>query len=360
LGRSREAFLYEYTIYYVFFFILVLIGGFMREPLSYIFVSFSVSSILTLLFLIFDSYRMRILVWAKPSSRLAGELLKFSIPLLLAGLMGMILTWTDTLMLGYFYGTRMVGYYKVASPIARSLPFFLAAVTYMYLPIATQLYSLSRIQELKRVYQVLSKWVFLLTFPIFLLVFSYPRATIGFLFGSKYLPSASPLQILAIGFMFYTMMGLSGTSLVVIKDNNFLLFSTGVAGALNILLNYLLIPPYGMVGAAIATVLSYALATTLNQLRLYKKTGIHPFTRAYIKPLAVSSFLTAILWVSGVSAPSIWRALLILFVFILSYLILVIASKSIEKEDLELLRKIGRRTGVNIDKILLFLEKFVS
>ncbi len=100
------------------------------------------------------------------------------------------MTWTDTLMLGYFMTSDMVGLYNGAVPLAHLLPTILISFSFLYLPIAAQFYARNQMEELKRIYQVLARWIFIITLPIFLVLLLFPDTVLGFLFGATYIQAA--------------------------------------------------------------------------------------------------------------------------------------------------------------------------
>ncbi|WP_367883079.1 MATE family efflux transporter [Thermococcus peptonophilus] len=215
-----------------------------------------------------------------------------------------------------------------------------------------------------RVYQILTKWVFLLTLPpIFAVMFLFPKATISFLFGEKYVSAAPALQILSLGgFMFHTFLGLNGMTLIVIgKPKLNMVGGDTFAVVSNISLNLALIPPrYGMVGAAVATAVSYFVANVFRSYWLYKMTGIHPFSWNYVKPLGISFLLLGVLKWLNLDVEDIWHAIPVLVVFLAVYALLVLLSRSIDREDVELLLTVEKRLGINLGgRIKKILRKFV-
>ncbi|CAD5243334.1 Polysaccharide biosynthesis protein (fragment) [Thermococcus camini] len=210
-----------------------------------------------------------------------------------------------------------------------------------------------------RVYQILTKWIFMLTLPLFSLMFLFPDATIRFFFGAKYVSAAPALQILALGFMFHTFLGLNGLSLLVIGKPKLNMIGDTFAVISNVLLNFLLIPPYGIVGAAVATAVSYFVANVFRSFWLYNETRIHPFSWNYVKPLAISFVLVGVIKGLNLRVASIWYAVPILVVFLGVYALLVLLSRSIDKEDVELLLAVEKRMGVDLEIIKRVLRKFV-
>ncbi len=359
-GRVREQVYFQNIAYPTAFLVLVVAGVLLKAPFAFIFIAYVIAQAVTLLLLVFDVGRSGLFEFGLlVDLRLGKELIRFSIPLMLTGIAGFVMTWTDTLMLGYYKTSEVVGTYNGAAPIARLLPVFLGSAGVIYPSLATAFYASGRTEELRRVYQILTKWIFLATFPLFALVSLFPEATINFFFGEKYASAASALQILALGFMFHTFLGLNGLSLIVIRESNFVMYSTLVSAGINVALNALLIPVYGIEGAATATTASYLVTNALNSLRLYQRTAIHPFSRNYVKILVVGFALSGVILASGLRAMHIWYAILILAVFFVAYLLLILLSRSIDREDIELLLAMEQRLGVNLEGVKKVLRRFV-
>ncbi len=359
-GRVREQVYFQNIVYPTAFLLLVALGILLKLPFDFIFGAYVAAQAFTLMALASDVWKRRVFGFRIfLDSKLGKELVKFSIPLMLTGIAGFVMTWTDTLMLGYYLGSEVVGLYNGAAPIARLLPLFLNSAGLIFPPLATVLYAHGKIEELGRVYQVLTKWIFLATFPLFALMFLFPEATIGFFFGSKYLPAAPALRILAVGFMFHTLLGLNGLSLIVIRESSFIMYSTLVSAGINVVLNALLIPTYGIEGAATATAVSYFVTNALNSLRLYQKVGIHPFGRSYVKTLLAGISLLVLILVADVGTSDIVYAFVVLAVITGVFFVLVLFSRSIDREDVELLLAVEKKLGIDLEIIKKILRRFV-
>src|SRR5208283_65755 len=185
------------------FFFLLLLGLFfiMRLPFTSIFYAYSFSMSLVLLSL--GAYYLAKIELPQPQlatipQRYGRELIKFSAPLLMASVLGIVLTWCDTLILGRYTRAEEVGLYNVSISLAKLLTFPIMALEFVYMPIAGELYIKKQYSELKRTYQVLTKWNFLVTLPIFFVLFFFPEMTITFLFGARFLDSSQALRILSL------------------------------------------------------------------------------------------------------------------------------------------------------------------
>ena len=289
------------------------------------------------------------------------ELFSFSFPLLFAGIAGLVMGWTDTLMLGYFSSSVDVGIYNAALPTAQLLRAIPTAFVAIFFPVISELYARNRIVDLRKTYSVVTKWMLALIFPAFLLVVLFPEQIINILFGAEYIDGATALSILMFGFMVYGAMGPTSAILQTYGKTKIVMMTNYIGAVINLGLNLLLIPIYGVNGAAIATGFSLAFLYILNFLFAYGVAKVQPFRLSYLKIILAS--LTAVFvvylltkYVIDVS-PLVLMAML--FVFLALYSFLLLLMKSFEEEDLMIMRAIDQRLGTRSDWIRDIIRRFL-
>jgi O-antigen/teichoic acid export membrane protein len=136
----------------------------------------------------------------------------------------------------------------------------------------------------------------------------------------NYIQAATALRILAFGFMFHTVLGLNGLSLMVMGETRFLMQVSFFGAISNVILNAALIPAFGIIGAAFASLFSYCLINTLNSTKLYKLSKIHPFTRNYVKPVGISMVLLTLIYLfTSYLKVEFWMLPPLLFLFLFAY-----------------------------------------
>ena len=199
-------------------------------------------------------------------------------------------------MLGILTTEVEVGLYSGASPIARYLMIFLTAATFIYQPIATRLLAKGNIKELKRNYQILTKWIFMIGFPIFLILFLFPKTMISIFFGDRYVTASIVLQLLIIGYIVHLLFGPNDCTIAVWGKTKIIMYITIFALIINICLNYYFIPIYGINGAGLSSAIALVLQNVLLTTSLYKITEIHPFRKKYIIPLTIASVITIVMY----------------------------------------------------------------
>lgn len=273
------------------------------------------------------------------------ELLAFSIPLFAASALTYLMIQMDTLMLGYFVPSDQLGFYNAAYLLSSVLPIFLMSVSTIYMPVASGLVARENNLELKNVYRSTTKWLFLFTLPLFLTFFLFPSQIMGLAFGGGYPTAAQALQLLCLGDFVHTLLGPNGMTLIAYGHSRILMIAAAIATVVNITLNALLIPRWGITGAAIASFIALILVNILISGYLYIRYRIHPFGASYIKPVVILVAVSAALYYPLLSLLDVSKWLLLTYYPLLLLLGLgtVYISGSIEPTDRMLITAVKQR-----------------
>ena len=269
------------------------------------------------------------------------DLLSFSIPLLAVNMLMSVLTWTDTLMIGYFKTPQLVGLYNVAPPLAYLNMLFLTSLGTLYVPIASKLYSQNKLDDLKKIYSTSTKWCFIGTFPLACIFILLPQVVLDLFYGPRYIGAAPVLQIMTLGIILSTISGPSFYALIAIGKTGIISRGYVIGSIINIALNAVLIQHMGITGAAVASALSIAIVSIILSIGLYRLTGMHPLTREYTKIIAASLIAAALVYVisqnRSCDGPIELAGTFILVTSI--YVVLIVAAKGLDRDDLMLIRK---------------------
>jgi O-antigen/teichoic acid export membrane protein len=198
----------------------------------------------------------------------AGEVLGFTVPLLTSDLLHALMSTTDALLLGYFYGAPEVGALRAILPAATLNQAIFSAFTLLFTPVAARLFARNDRRGINDLYWRTAIWVAVFSFPIFLLTFSLAEPITVLLFEERYRGSAIYLAILSFGLYFNAALGFNGLTLKVIGRVKYVVVLNVAAAVVNVALNVLLIPRYGALGAAMAT------GATLIAHNLFKQYGL--------------------------------------------------------------------------------------
>lgn len=226
------------------------------------------------------------------------ELLVFSAPLVLSTVLTVLLSMTDTLMLGYFTTPFDVGQYEAAYPLASGMLVVLAAFGFLYLPMASRLDADGNHAEIDRLYTATTKWVYMLTFPLFVAFVVFPVDIMQIFFGADYAPAATVLPILAVGFFISTAVGRDRETLSALGETRAILAANAAGFTLNVILNIVLIPRFGFVGAGVTSAFSFFVVHAVVLAYLNRQYGITPFSRRSIRTIVVLPVtMIPVLWV---------------------------------------------------------------
>ena len=200
------------------------------------------------------------------------SLLSVSIPMFLSSSLALIMGWTDTIMLGMFRSTQEVGIYNVVLRVSMITSINLIAVNTIAAPKFAEFWGRGDIKKLAKVAHQSTKLIFWTSFPILLLFLTFPKPILG-IFGEEFKTGSVALVILCIGQVISSLSGDAGGFLKMTNNQMFLQGLNFSAVLLNGLFNYILIPTYGVVGAAIVTIISLNIAKLIANIRIKKLYG---------------------------------------------------------------------------------------
>jgi O-antigen/teichoic acid export membrane protein len=213
----------------------------------------------------------------------AGELLRFAAPLLASTLVWLLMESSDAVLLGYFRGSEEVAAFRAVLVVALLNQGVTFTFALFYTPSLSRLYAEGHRHAIRDLYWRSTLWVTLLSFPVFLLTCSFaPSVTAGVL-GDRYAGAAPIMALLALGFFFHAALGFNGLTLRVFKKLRYCVLVDLAAALLNVVLVLVLIPRWGVYGAAVGTSATMVAHNVLKQVGLWWHTGIPPFERAYAR-----------------------------------------------------------------------------
>lgn len=217
---------------------------------------------------------------ATPLAPLEAEVYSFSTAVFGVALLEFLMSQTDKLLLGVYLDPRWVGIYGIAVGIVAFVPIVLQSVNQIFGPTIADLHSRGETQVLGRLYQTLTKWIIGLTVPLALVIMLF-SAPLMKLFGAEFEVGWPVLVIGSVGQLVNCGVGSVGLLLLMSGNQRRLIKVQASMAAVAVVSNLVLIPLWGMIGAAVAAAL-VAAATNLWYMREVRKAlHTHPFHRGY-------------------------------------------------------------------------------
>jgi O-antigen/teichoic acid export membrane protein len=186
---------------------------------------------------------------------IVSYLISLAFPLFISGIASMLMTWTDIIMLGIFLPSSEVGVYSVALRVSTVVSIVLVATNTVLAPRFAELWALKKIDELVKFARSITRIISFVSFVIFFVIVVAGRSLLA-IFGNGYISGYYPLIILAIGQLVNACSGSVGYILMMTDFQHFHRNVTLLSIVLNVFLNWLLIPKLGILGAAIATMVT--------------------------------------------------------------------------------------------------------
>ena len=271
------------------------------------------------------------------------NILRYSLPLLFIGVVGLLLFWIDTVMLGILRTPKEVGIYTAAVKIAAFVSFFLLSVNSFIPPFFAEYYNKGMKKELGKIARTSARWIFYFSLPI-AIAFILMRKEIMGVYGMQFTAGIWALTFLCIGQLINASAGSVGYILIMTGHQRNLAKIMLISAGLNVFLNSIFIPIWGISGAGMATAVSLSFLNILMALSVYKNIGI----KAYADNLARIGCITSLSVVLFFSVKMFTNPYMGIFSFIALYGFLTYFW-GIKNEDKEFLVLIMKRLkkGIN-------------
>jgi O-antigen/teichoic acid export membrane protein len=232
------------------------------------------------------------------------ELSAVSAPMIVANVTQYSNLWTAVVVLGVFEPVPTVGVYSAAARTAALSTLVLIAFGGVFSPLAAGLYRQERLGDLSRLYGDVSRWAFTGAFAFFLV--TVPLAPdIMLFFGREFAHGWPVIVVISAAQLFNSSVGPTARLLAMTGHQNSVMVSTLGSALAAVALNLLLVPAYGVAGAAAATAAALVLANGSSLVFVYRRLGFWPYDRRYAKPLLAGLVAAALILALRQSIPPV-------------------------------------------------------
>jgi O-antigen/teichoic acid export membrane protein len=243
----------------------------LSAPLIYFAFAFLIEFIVAAVgfILVYRHNKFNIINW-KFHKGVALNLLKDSWPLILSGLVISIYAKIDQVMIKNILNSTELGYYATAVKLSEAWYFIPVALTSSLFPAIVKAKQVSEelyINRMQKLYDILVWMAIAIALPVSI----FSGNIINLIFGGEF-HTAAPVLTIYIWAGVAVFLGVASSQYLINENYTKLSFFRNLIGMIfNVALNLLLIPKYGIIGAAVATLISYTLVTF--SLVFFKKTS---------------------------------------------------------------------------------------
>jgi len=197
-----------------------------------------------------------------------------AVPLLLVNGISVINTQVPILLLGAIKGAETAGIYAIAARVADLLTFGLMSVNLALAPVAAGLWAKRDVARLQQLVTKSVRVAFVFTVPVAALLIVFGEKLLS-IFGPAFGKGQPALIILVIGQIANIGMGSVGLLLIMTGYEREVAIATGVCVILNVAVNLVMIPSFGMVGAALGVTGGLIVWNVLLMFWVYRRLAIH-------------------------------------------------------------------------------------
>ncbi|QFU82288.1 flippase [Natronorubrum aibiense] len=236
-------------------------------------ISYTIVSFIGILYLYFHFYSG--ISSSNIEDGLRHKIAKYSLPLAITQSAHSLDHQVDRILIGIFVGPAGVAFYTLGKQIVQFIETPMAALGFTLSPAYSSQRAKGNTETAARIYETAISQGLLLYIPAATGVILLAEPGITVLFGDEYQGAAPVIQILAIFVVLKSITTLTSDGLDFLGRARERAIIKGVTAVLNVLLNIVLIPIMGVVGAAIATVITYSIYTFGNVFIIHKELNIN-------------------------------------------------------------------------------------
>jgi O-antigen/teichoic acid export membrane protein len=214
----------------------------------------------------------------------AAEVFEFALPLWLSGLLRQFRNNVESVLLGALSTVSAVGILAVIDRVTLVGHVFLLSILVAVKPILAQLHDRGDRRGLSQVYRAATRWTLTLNMPFFLITVLYPDAILS-VFGETFIAGAAPLVLLAVAELVNAATGICGPMIDMTGHTRVKLANSVLWTVLTIAASALLIPRWGVLGAAVGALIAVSTVNFVCVAEVWILERFLPFDRTFWKPV---------------------------------------------------------------------------
>lgn len=269
------------------------------------------------------------------SRNIVGELLFFSAPVLITGISTFVAQQSDKFVIGYFLSAASVGTYNVAFKIAYLSTFVFDAVGRIFMPVLSRVSNSDDPDQGLDLYFRATKWGAMFTTPVAITLVAFPDLFL-WVFGSEYSTGATALRILILSNLLGVLWGPNGALLTAFGETKFVSVYTVIVAVLNLSLNLVLVPAFGLAGAGVASAVSMLVGDVIATMKIHRTLSLNVYNLKYVLFAIVSTSSLAAVWGADLLRVST------VFVYVVVFLVEVVIGfwLLLDRIDIDISRKL--------------------
>ncbi len=273
------------------------------------------------------------------------EVLRFAAPLLGALIVASLATRSDIFVIGYWLQPDQIGFYGAAFQTASIIALILSSLDSVATPLISRAIAGGHKEDLQSLLQFVLRWSVTISLPVFLIFVLFPTEVLS-IFGDRFQQASSCLVLLAMSQIINAASGSSNTALVLAGYSGMVMWNSIGLGLIQIVLNVLLVPLYGIIGAAVGTAMALILMSVVRLCECSLLLKVKVIEREIWKPIVAAAITMGLIFFFKLSGLSVsWWVLAATSVGLYLFMTTVLGLQKEDRNILIHLKKTACRYG---------------
>ena len=264
------------------------------------------------------------------------DYLKYSIPLTPNKLIRWITDSSDRYIIGYFMGLNSVGVYSASCAIGGIINLIVVPLQFILFPELSRLFDEGKINQVKIYLSYSTRYFLLLAIPSVFGISALSKSLLNLFTTPEFVSGYLVIPFIAVSTLFAGIYQIIINVPQLIKMTKYNVYINVFAAVINIIFNFILIPFIGILGAALATMISYIAMVVLCIYISFKYISFNLDYTFIIKCIIASSIMFGIVF--SLSPSTVIEIILGVAVGSISYFLIMISINSFSKKELSIIK----------------------
>ena len=259
----------------------------------------------------------------------------FSLPQIPNAILLWVVNLSDRYLITFFLGLAQTGIYSASYNIGSVIMAFYMPISFVLLPIVAKYWDDGERLKVKKYLEYSTKIFLVLAIPASVGLYVLSKPLLQLLTTSEFVVGGILTFLVALGYIFLGVFQINTLIILLVEKTKYRPLITGIAGVINIVLNIILIPQIGIMGAAVATLISYMVIALIVSLWARNVVN-YSMDYIFLAKVIVSSTVMALI-IQYLVFPTIFGIILVLVVGLAVYVGCIFALKTLSAAEKEIL-----------------------
>lgn len=278
-----------------------------------------------------------------PNFRIMKLYFKFSLPLILTPIFYWILRTGDQYIIGYFLGAAAVGIYSLVYSVSYIIRILSDPIILMLQPAMSRAYNHNNIDQVKKYISYSYKYNFIFAIPAAIGLSILSKSVIGLISGEEFVSGSVLVPIISIGLVVNIFWMILNLTLHLLKKTKIIFLLVFLSTLINVLLNVVFVPLWGILGAAFATLLTFLLLSLVSIILIYVYVKIDLMYGFLFKVILASLIMGIFVYFINNLIGNIFGLVISIIFGVFIYGLLLLIMRCISKSEIDFFIDILRR-----------------